>query len=56
MNVEHIESSVRSLNERIVVLEAEKVSEKYIRPLYSERQLLLSALIRARQDYTQQHD
>ena len=53
MTVEQIETSIRMISERIHVLEAEKVQEKYVRPLYAERQSLLSALIGASKDYAQ---
>lgn len=44
MTLDHIYEAVKNLTERINVLEAERVNEKYIRPLYEERSALLNMI------------
>jgi len=44
MTREQIQQQIKQLTDRIVVLEAEKTAEKYMRSLYSERQFLIQQL------------
>jgi hypothetical protein len=47
MTLDHMYETVKSLTERINVLEAERVNEKYIRPLYEQRRELLVMIVLA---------
>lgn len=44
MTREQIQEEIKKITDRIIVLEAEKTAEKYMRSLYSERQFLLQQL------------
>ena len=44
MTREQIQEEIKKITDRIVVLEAEKTAEKYMRSLYSERQFLIQQL------------
>lgn len=44
MTREQIQEQIKQITDRIVVLEAEKTAEKYMRSLYSERQFLIQQL------------
>lgn len=44
MTKEQIQEEIKKITDRIHVLEAEKTAEKYMRSLYSERQMLLHKL------------
>lgn len=47
MTFEKIQEKIKSLTERIHVLEAERTNEKYILPLYAERSTLLDKIQKA---------
>jgi len=49
MTLDELYAEVRKLTEYIDVLEAEKVSEQFIMPLYNRRHELLNMLIKAEQ-------
>jgi hypothetical protein len=44
MTKEQVLEEIKKITDRIIVLEAEKTAEKYMRSLYSERQMLLHKL------------
>ncbi len=44
MTREQLQDEIKRITDRIVVLEAEKTAEKYMRSLYSERQFLIQRL------------
>lgn len=45
MSREQIQQEIKKITDRIQVLEAEKTAEKYIRPLYAERSMLMHKLL-----------
>ena len=47
MTFDKIQETIKSLTERINVLEAERANEKYILPLYTERSMLLDKIQKA---------
>lgn len=47
MTFDKIQETIKSLTERIHVLEAERANEKYIQPLYKERSELLKMVVAA---------
>lgn len=44
MSKEYINEQIKKISDRIHVLEAEKTNDKYIRPLYAERSMLIQKL------------
>lgn len=50
MTIEEIENKIVSLSEIISVLEAEKVSGKYIKPFLEQRRDLIKMIYRAQGD------
>ena len=44
MTKEQIQEEIKKITDCIFVLEAEKTAEKYMRSLYSERQMLIHKL------------
>jgi hypothetical protein len=50
MTLEEIHNRIQELTTRIHVLESEKVDEKYVQPLYFERNMLLNRIIKAQGD------
>jgi hypothetical protein len=41
MSRKHLEEELKIIADRIMVLESEKVDEKYIKPLYTERSKMI---------------
>jgi hypothetical protein len=41
MSRKHLEEELKKIADRIIVLESEKVDEKYIKPLYTERSKMI---------------
>lgn len=44
---EQIQAEIKKISDRINVLEAEKINEKYINPLYAERSMLIQEMLKA---------
>lgn len=44
MSRKHLEEELKIIADRIMVLESEKVDEKYIKPLYTERSKMIQKL------------